>query len=97
MIWSEEQENVLEKISIISIVLSETHRRNYYEYKNLTKIFDIPINQISSLPASFSVGSRKYLPRHLIGTTTCSISTCVAISSYVKLYSNLEQNPKLET
>ena len=97
MNWSEEQENILEKIRINSIVLSETHRRNYYEYKNLSKLFDIPIIIISTLSASFSVGSQSYLPQHIISTTTCSISMCVAILSSIKLYLNLEQNLKLET
>ena len=79
MNWSEEQENILEKISINLIVFSETHRRNYYEYKNLYKLFDIPIIIISTLSAYFSVGSQEYLPQHLISTTICSISMCVAI------------------
>ena len=83
--WSEEQENILEKIRINSIVLSETHRRNYYEYKNLSKLFDIPIIIISTLSASFSVGSQSHLPQHLISTTTCSISMLVAILPSIKL------------
>ena len=97
MNWSEEQENILEKIRVNSIVLSETHRRNYYEFKNLSKLFDIPIIIISTLSASFSVGSQEYLPQHLISTTTCSKSMCVAILSSIKLYLNLELNLKLET
>ena len=95
--WSEEQENILKKIRINSIVLSETHRRNYYEYKNLSKLFDIPIIIVSTLSASFSVGSQEYLPQHLISTTTCSISMLVAILSSIKLYLHLEENLKLES
>ena len=97
MNWSEEQENILEKIRINSIVLSETHRRNFYEYKNLSKVFDIPIIVIITLSASFSVGSQSYLPQHLISTTTCCISMLVAILSSIKLYLNLEDNLKLES
>ena len=83
MEWSEEQESILEKIRINCIVLAETHRRNFYEYKSLSKVFDIPIIVISTLSASFSVGSQSYLPQHLISTTTCSISMLVAILSSI--------------
>ena len=97
MDWSEEQESILEKIRINCIVLAETHRRNFYEYKSLSKVFDIPIIVISTLSASFSVGSQEYLPQHLISTTTCSISMLVAILSSIKLYLHLEENLKLES
>ena len=97
MDWSEEQESILEKIRINCIILAETHRRAYFDYKNLSKLFDIPVIIISTLSASFSVGSQSYLPQHLISTTTCSISMCVAILSSIKLYLNLEQNLKLES
>ena len=95
--WSEEQEIILEKIRINCIVLAETHRRAFFDYKNLSKPFDIPVIFISTLSASFSVGSQSYLPQHFISTTTCSISMLVAILSSIKLYSNLDQNLKLES
>ena len=83
--WSEEQESILEKIRINCIVLAETHRRNFYDYKNLSKLFDIPVIIISTLSAFFSVGSQSHLPQHLISTTTCSISMLVAILPSIKL------------
>ena len=52
------------KIRISAIVLLEAHRRNFYEYKNLSKVFDIPIIIISTLSASFSVGSKEFLPKY---------------------------------
>ena len=93
--WSEEQDSILEKIRINCIVLAETHRCAYFDYKNLSKLFDIPVITISTLSAYFSVGSQSYLPQHLISTTTCSISMLVAILSSIKLYLNLDQNLKL--
>ena len=97
MNWSEEEESILEKIRINCIILAETHRRAYFDYKNLSKLFDIPAIIISTLSASFSVGSQSYLPQHVISTTTCSISMLVAILSSIKLYLNLDQNLKLES
>ena len=95
--WSEEQESILEKIRINCIVLAETLRRAFFYYKNLSKLFDIPVIIISTPSASFSVGSQSYLPQHFISTTTCSISMLVAVFSSIKLYLNLDQNLKLES
>ena len=92
----EEIEVLLEKIRINSVVLAETHRRNFYEYKNLSRYFDIPIIVISVLSSSFSVGSQAYLTQNIISTTTCSISMMVAILSSVKLYLSLDENIKNE-
>lgn len=96
MSWSDEIETLLEKIRINSVVLAETHRRNYYEYKSLSRYFDIPIIIISVLSSSFSVGSQSYLNQSIISTTTCSISMLVAILSSIKIYLQLEDNMKLE-
>ena len=74
----------------------DTHRRAFFDYKNLSKLFDIPVIIISTLSASSSVGSQSYSPKHLISTTTCSISMLVASLSSIKLYLNLDQNLKLE-
>lgn len=92
----DEIETLLEKIRINSVVLAETHRRNFYEYKNLSRYFDIPIIVISVLSSSFSVGSQAYLTQNIISTTTCSISMLVAILSSIKLYLSLDDNMKLE-
>ena len=43
------------------------------------------------------MGSQSYLPQYLIGTTTCSISMCVAILASIELYLILEDNLKLES
>ena len=91
-----EIEELLEKIRINSIVLAEIHRKNFYEYKNISRYFDIPIIIISVLSSSFSVGSQSYLNQNIISTTTCSISMIVAILSSVKIYLNLENNMTLE-
>ena len=88
--WSNEIEILLEKIRLNSIVLSDRHRANFYEYKSLSKWFDLPIIVISVLSLSFSVGSQSYIEQDIISTITCSISMIVTILSSIKLYLNLE-------
>ena len=87
--WSDEVEQLLEKIRINSVVLSERHRSNFYEYKSLSKWFDLPIIVISVLSSSFSVGSQSYIEQDIISTITCSISMTVTILSSIKIYLNL--------
>ena len=88
--WSEEIESILQKIRINSVVLSDRHRNNYLEYKNLSKFFDVPIIVVSTISASFSVGSQSYLSQELVSTVTCSISMFITILSGIKLYLNLD-------
>lgn len=94
--WPDEVEHLLEKNRINSIVLSERHRSNFYEYKSLSKWFDLPIIVISVLSSSFSVGSQSYIEQDIISTITCSISMTVTILSSIKIYLNLEDMLKNE-
>jgi hypothetical protein len=88
--WSNEIENILQKIRINSVVLSDRHRNNFLEYKNLSKFFDVPIIVVSTISASFSVGSQSYMSQELVSTVTCSISMFITILSGIKLYLNLD-------
>ena len=94
--WPGEVEQLLEKIRINSVVLSERHRSNFYEYKSLSKWFDLPIIVISVRSSSFSVGSQSYIEQDIISTITCSISMIVTILSSIKLYLNLEDSLRNE-
>ena len=96
MNWNNEIEDLLERIRLNSIVLANKHRANYYEFKNCSKYFDVPIIFISTLSASFSVGAQSYLEQGLISTITCGISMSIAILSSIKLYLGLEDLIKLE-
>jgi hypothetical protein len=88
--WSQEIENILQKIRINSVVLSDRHRTNYLEYKKLSKYFDVPIIVVSTISASFSVGSQSFLSQDLVSAVTCSISMFITILSGIKLYLNLD-------
>jgi len=96
MNWNEEIEDLLNKIRLNSIVLADRHRLNYLEFKSVSKYFDIPIIVISTLSASFSVGSQNYLKQSMISTITCGISMSIAILSSIKLYLNLDDLIKKE-
>lgn len=94
--WTEEVNNILEKIRKNSIELSNRHRLNFYEYKGYSKYFDIPIIVVSVLSSSFSVGATSFLNQELVSVSTCGISMLVAILTSVKLYLQLDENIKKE-
>lgn len=94
--WTEEVNNILEKIRKNSIELSNRHRLNFYEYKGYSKYFDIPIIVVSVLSSSFSVGATSFLNQELVSVSTCGISMLVAILTSIKLYLQLDENIKKE-
>lgn len=94
--WTPEIEQILEKIRINSVSLSNRHRENYFEYKQLTKWFDLPIIVTSTLSASFSVGATSYMEQEVVSSVTCGISMFITILSGIKLYLNLDDLIKNE-
>ena len=94
--WTDEVNEILEKLRKNSIELSHRHRKNFYEYKSYSKYFDIPIIVVSVLSSSFSVGANAFLSQELVSVSTCGISMMVAILTSVKLYLQLEENIKIE-
>ena len=96
MDWTIEVETILEKIRINSVSLSNRHRENFFEYKQLSKWFDLPIIIISTLSASFSVGLPAYTSQEVVSGVTCSISMFITILSGIKLYLNLDDLIKNE-
>ena len=94
--WTQEIEDILERVRINSVSLSNRHRENFYEFKQLTKWFDLPIIITSTLSASFSVGAVAYMSQNIVSSITCSISMFITILSGIKLYLNLDESIKNE-
>ena len=93
--WTEEVNNILEKIRLNSVELSIRHRNNYHEFKGYSKYFDIPVIIISTMSASLSI-TFSFLSEELLAITTCSISMMVAILTSIKLYLQLDEAIKKE-
>ena len=94
--WTQEVEDILERVRINCVSLSNRHRETYYEYKILTRYFDLPIIITSTISASFSVGATAYMTQNIVSTVTCSISMFITILSGIKLYLNLDDTIKTE-
>jgi hypothetical protein len=96
MDWTSEVETILEKIRINSVSLSNRHRENFFEYKQMSRYFDLPIIIVSTISASFSVGATSYITQEAVSSITCSISMFITILSSIKLYLNLDDLIKNE-
>ena len=94
--WTQEIEDILERVRINSVSLSNRHRENFYEFKQMSKWFDLPVIITSTISASFSVGATAYMSQNIVSTLTCSISMFITILSGVKLYLNLDDLIKNE-
>jgi len=87
MSWNDELINILEKIRVNSIALSEKHRKRFLEFKSISKYFDLPVIVCSVFSSSFAaIGPISDTTKNLI---TTAISMFIAILTSIKLYLNL--------
>ena len=94
--WTPEIEKILEKMRINSVILSNRHRKIFYEYKGFTKYFDIPVIIISVSGSSFSLGAVGFVKQEYISIISCFIGMTVTVLTSIKLYLNLDDRLKNE-
>lgn len=94
--WTIEIEELLEKIRLNSVILSNRHRKNFYEYKGFSKYFDIPIIVVSVFGSSFSVGATGIISQEIVSLISCFIGMLVTVLTSVKLYLHLDDHLKNE-
>lgn len=88
--WAKETNNILEKIRLNSIKLSNKHRTSALSYQHVSRYFDLPIIVLSTL--SSSLGSNSMIPNTEKDTITLLISMFVTIATSIKLYLNITSN-----
>lgn len=72
--------------------LSLKHTNTFFYYNKVSHTFDIPIIVLSTLSASFAVGTGDFLEQSYISLINCGVSMIVAILSSIKLYLNIATN-----
>ena len=87
---------LLEGIRLNSVNLSDYHRRRFYYFKGYSKYFDLPVLVLSSMSASFSVGTQGYLSQEMISAITCFVGILVSIITSIKLYLNITDSMQVE-
>ena len=94
--WTDEVNNVLNRIRLNSIELSERHRVNSFESKSYRKYFDIPTIILSTMASSFAIGATRFVSQHTVSLTNCGINMFIAMLTSIKLYLNLDETFKNE-
>lgn len=90
--WSTEVEDILERLRVNSVTLSEYHRKNFYDYKSYSKYFRIPIILLSILNSTAAVGLVNVgVEQIIVSGITCLIGMIISMISSVELYLNIEK------
>jgi hypothetical protein len=96
MSWTAEVEEILEKLRINCVNLSEYHRKRYYHFKGYGKYFRLPLIILASINSTASVGLQPLLEQPVISGITCLIGMCMGILSAYELYLGIQANMELE-
>src|SRR5210317_1095895 len=96
MSWTAEVEEILEKLRINCVNLSEYHRKRYYHFKGYGKYFRLPLIILASINSTASVGLQPLLEQPIISGITCIIGMLMGIISAYELYLGIQANMELE-
>jgi len=96
MSWTDEIEELLEKLRINCCNLSEYHRKRYYHFKGYGKYFRIPLIVLASVNSTASVGLQPVLSQPIISGITCIIGMIMGILGAIELYLGIQSSMDLE-
>lgn len=94
--WTGEVEDILEKLRINAVNLSEYHRKRYYHFKAYGKWFRLPLIVLASINSTASVGLQPLMEQQIISGITCLIGMFMGIISAYELYLGIQGNMELE-
>jgi len=94
--WKPDIENILEKIRINSVILSEYHKERYYKYKGTLKYFKLPLIVLSSVNSIIAVGLTNYLAQEQISLLNCLLSLSSALIGSLEMYLGVQKNMEIE-
>jgi len=94
--WTEDICETLENLRINCIILSESHKTNYYYYKSFLKYFRLPLIVISSLNSVCSIGLQEFIDQKYVSLLNCGLSLITAIISSIELYLGIQKSMENE-
>ena len=95
-VWTDEVEDICEKLRINCVNLSEYHRKRYYHFKSYGKYFRLPLILLASINSTASVGLQPVLSQDIISGITCIIGMVMGIISAIELYMGIQTSMELE-
>lgn len=94
--WSDEIEEICERLRVNCVNLSEYHRRRFYHFKSYGKWFRLPVIILASLNSTASVGLQPVLEQQIISGITCLIGMIMGIIGSLELYLGIQTSMELE-
>ena len=97
MQWTEEMEDMCERLRINSVNLSEYHRKRYYHYKGYNKWFRVPMLILASLNATGSVGlTQAGVSQTAVSGVTCVLGMVMGVLTAMEMYLQIPSAMDLE-
>jgi len=94
--WSEEIEEICDKLRVNCVNLSEYHRKRYYHFKSYGKWFRLPLIILASVNSTASVGLQPVLDQTIISGITCLIGMIMGIIGSLELYLGIQTSMEVE-
>jgi len=94
--WSDEIEEICEKLRVNCVNLSEYHRKRFYHFKAYGKWFRLPLIVLASINSTASVGLQPVLDQQIISGITCLIGMVMGIIGSLELYLGIQNAMELE-
>ncbi len=94
--WSEEIEEICDKLRVNCVNLSEYHRKRYYHFKSYGKWFRLPLIILASVNSTASVGLQPVLDQTIISGITCLIGMIMGIIGSLELYLGIQTSMETE-
>jgi hypothetical protein len=94
--WSDEIEDICEKLRVNCVNLSEYHRKRFYHFKSYGKWFRLPLIVLASINSTASVGLQPVLEQQIISGITCLIGMIMGIIGSLELYLGIQAAMELE-
>ena len=91
MRWSSETEDLLERLRVNCVNLSEYHRRRYYHFKSWNKYFRIPMLILASVNSTASVGlTQAGVEQGVVSGITCVLGMIMGIITALEMYLDIK-------
>ena len=94
--WTEEIEEICEKLRINCVNLAEYHRNRYYHFKSYGKYFRIPQIILASVTSTASIGLQPLLEQGVISGITCVLGMIMGILSAIEIYMGISTAMEVE-
>jgi hypothetical protein len=96
MDWTTDIEGVLESIRINCVILSNEHKKRYFQLKDTLQYFRLPVIILSGINSIVSVGLQNYLEQQTISMMTCLLALVCSIIGSIELYLAIQKSMELE-